>query len=340
MMMMKTSVTLLLAFFGSALAAPAVVWKNGGAEENKQQLRTSDNLNASDLLVDILSLSSSSSTEKSLASVVFVIGRGTDGSESLSTLASSGSLPNVALKYDTADAVHHHIAGVESSDSMVRDAIRANPTHNVLSISLNELNTRLEEEDEQPPKVEMEISQTGLMSKTQRHSHQRAQKLFDATVLIVNVDPKKNAAADIDNTIIRTIDNKSIDSVVLTAVRSHAEVKHERAMESQRRLKMMEQAGQSITNKNNKIHGRRRLEDMQGENNQQNGQQQQQNNQNGNGNDDMTGVYYVSMTPNILAGILFTIMFTVVTWIGVSCMGMIQGQDVYVSKLPPVGREA
>jgi len=59
-----------------------------------------------------------------------------------------------------------------------------------------------------------------------------------------------------------------------------------------------------------------------------------------NNNGDMSGVYYVSMTPNILAGLLFGLLFIVVTWIGVSCMGAISGQDVYVSKMPTIGREA
>ena len=54
----------------------------------------------------------------------------------------------------------------------------------------------------------------------------------------------------------------------------------------------------------------------------------------------MTGVYYVAMTPNILAGLLFGLLFVVITYIGVTCMGAIQGQDVFVSKMPSVGREA
>jgi hypothetical protein len=83
---------------------------------------------------------------------------------------------------------------------------------------------------------------------------------------------------------------------------------------------------------------RRRLEDQDGDGDNQNNNGQ--NNQNNNGGDDMTGVYYVSMTPNILAGILFTLLFTVTTYIGVTCMGMIAGQDVYVKKMPAVGREA
>lgn len=54
-------------------------------------------------------------------------------------------------------------------------------------------------------------------------------------------------------------------------------------------------------------------------------------------NDD---VHYVNMTPNILSGILFMLFFTAVTLVGTSCLGQIEGQEIFVSKLPPVGREA
>ena len=87
-----------------------------------------------------------------------------------------------------------------------------------------------------------------------------------------------------------------------------------------------------MTHTKAKVSHGRRLEDMQ--------QEEGQNQNNKQADDDMAGVYYVSMTPNILAGILFTLLFAVTTWIGVTCMGMIAGQDVYVKKMPPVGREA
>jgi len=55
---------------------------------------------------------------------------------------------------------------------------------------------------------------------------------------------------------------------------------------------------------------------------------------------DNSGVYYVNMTPNIFAGLLFMFLFTFVAYLGIACMSMIQGQDVYVNKLPSIGREA
>jgi len=312
--MMKTAAAIFLAILGSALAAPAVVWKSG---EKGTPLRTSSTLRTSDLFTDVLSVDPDAS---SLASVVFVLGRGHDGSESLSTMAAAGALPNVAEKYNNANAIHHHVAGVESPSSLEKDAARAGAGHSVLSITLGELNSRLSVRAEPE---EIEVTQNGVMSKTAKYNHKRAQQLSGASVLIVSVDPRADKSA-LDNAIVSAIDHDAVASVVLTAVRSHDEVKQGRLLEHNRRLSLMSKAGGS------KMHGRR-LEDQ---------EQEEDGNANQNQNDDMNGVYYVHMTPNILAGILFTLMFTVTTWIGVTCMGMISGQDVYVKKLPPVGREA
>merc|ERR1712032_443609 len=62
-------------------------------------------------------------------------------------------------------------------------------------------------------------------------------------------------------------------------------------------------------------------------------------NQNNNGQD-QEGVYYVNMTPNIFAGLLFFFMFVFTAHLGLTCMNMIEGQDVYVKKMPVIGREA
>ncbi|GMH67705.1 hypothetical protein TrRE_jg10537 [Triparma retinervis] len=49
--------------------------------------------------------------------------------------------------------------------------------------------------------------------------------------------------------------------------------------------------------------------------------------------------YYVAMTPNILAGILFGFLFVFVTIIGMTCMNDIEGQTVFVERMPHVGKE-
>ncbi|GMI40136.1 hypothetical protein TrCOL_g8490 [Triparma columacea] len=49
--------------------------------------------------------------------------------------------------------------------------------------------------------------------------------------------------------------------------------------------------------------------------------------------------YYVAMTPNILAGILFGFLFVFVTIIGMTCMNDIEGQTIFVDRMPHVGKE-
>ena len=51
-------------------------------------------------------------------------------------------------------------------------------------------------------------------------------------------------------------------------------------------------------------------------------------------------VNYVNMTPNILAGLLYSFFFIFVTIVGMSCMNQIEGQTTFISKMPGVGREA
>lgn len=55
--------------------------------------------------------------------------------------------------------------------------------------------------------------------------------------------------------------------------------------------------------------------------------------------DDSEGKYYVHMTPNIFAGILFTFFFIVVGQIGIGCLNQISFSDTYVEKYPSIGRE-
>jgi len=142
-------------------------------------------------------------------------------------------------------------------------------------------------------------------------------KLLEANKVIINVDNSVDVS-ELDAVVANAIQNEKVKSVVLTAARSAKETKDAKI------LKKM------IAKKNRKVAKnapRRRLE--------------QDNNGNNQGNNgDNEAVYYVYMTPNILAGLLFTLLFTFITFTGISCMGMIQGQDVFVSKMPVVGREA
>eukprot|EP00816_Leptocylindrus_hargravesii_P006002 CAMPEP_0196814052 /NCGR_PEP_ID=MMETSP1362-20130617/41025_1 /TAXON_ID=163516 /ORGANISM="Leptocylindrus danicus, Strain CCMP1856" /LENGTH=285 /DNA_ID=CAMNT_0042190553 /DNA_START=56 /DNA_END=913 /DNA_ORIENTATION=+ len=140
--------------------------------------------------------------------------------------------------------------------------------------------------------------------------------LREAKTVIISIDDSVDAA-DLDAAIAKYITDENVSSVILTGARSALETKIAKKMEKKARRTQRKAP-------------RRRLEQEDGDEN-----------ENDDGGDaDQAGVYYVNMTPNILAGLLFFSFFTFVTFLGISCMGMIQGQDVYVTKMPVVGREA
>jgi hypothetical protein len=140
----------------------------------------------------------------------------------------------------------------------------------------------------------------------------RARALASATLLIVNVSPEAPMNV-LDSAVSSAIDHDMIDSVILTAIRSVDETKLVRNL-------LLKEKYSDLTESH------RRLKDE---------QQQQQYYKN-----TPTGVYYTSMTPNIFAGIMFFLFFIFIAFIGVSCMGQISGQDVYVKSYPAIGREA
>ena len=153
--------------------------------------------------------------------------------------------------------------------------------------------------------------------KAKKAEQKRRRAISEADILVVSVTDKDNAAA-IDSSIVKAIDSKVVQNVILSSIRSTDEVKRSRRMAV---VDKMNKSARSASA------GRRRL-DENNENNNDNGNQQQE-----------EGVYYVNMTPNILAGLLFFFMFVFVTHLGLSCMNMIEGQDVYVKKMPAIGRE-
>lgn len=311
---MKNFAFIFATLLSSALAAPAVVWHSSEiSNANGRSLHSSEDLSASDLMKNVLS----EAPEASLSAVVFLVGKGEDGSEQFSELASSGKLPNTSAKYNDASGVYHHVSGIESTGVMVRETGRLtdNKTR-VLEVSLNEFNRKL---TSLSAPVEVEIDSNG----NSKSANKRERALSQADVYIVNVSAKQDAS-EIDSSITRAIDSKHVGSVVLSGIRSVAEVKHERLLISQRRRLKMEQDGRKIMDDRGR---RRRLE-------------QEDADGDANANADMSGVYYVHMTPNIFSGILFFLLFVVITFTGISCLGDIQGGDVYVDKYPSLGREA
>jgi len=115
-------------------------------------------------------------------------------------------------------------------------------------------------------------------------------------------------AGDIDSVVDTVVSRPDVSSVLLTAIRSFSEVKAERLQKLEKkpkanRARRLEQADDAY----NGFDGSR---------------------------------YYVSMTPNILAGLLFFFFFIMSAIVGIGCMNRIEGQEVFTDKSPPVGREA
>lgn len=310
MMVQLTSLFLIIA---SASAAPAVIWRSE-IDDISSPIHRSDDVSSEALFADLLT---NEPVDSPLAAVVFLFGRGTGGNESLSTFASQGALPNIASKQSSAHCVHHHVSGIRSGASMVSDASRLG--HNAMFIDLNELPKKLFMLAE--TSEEFEVSSTGMMSKTVKAANKRTRQLASSNVLIVNVDANTDPK-EIDTAIVSAIENKSIKNVVMSGVRSHKEVIYEREMQGRRRLEIMHKAGSNVLSAK-----RRRLDGVEADDANQ-------------VSSDVSGKYYVSLTPNILAGILSFFLFATVAYIGISCMGIISGQDVFVSKMPAVGREA
>ena len=338
--MMKNCAFLFATLLSSALAAPAVVWHSSEISTNnngQRVLHSSEDLSASDLMKNVLS----EAPEAPLSAVVFLIGKGDDGSEQLSELASSGKLPETFAKYNDASGVYHHVSGLESTGAVVLEAGRLNGDDNknnknnrVLEVSLSEFNSKLTSLDT-PVDVEIEIDSNGngtptaavAAASSNKRVNKRARALAKADIYIVNVSAKHDASK-IDSSITKAIENKNVGSVVLAGIRSIDEVKHERFLYNKRRMLKMEQDGSKSTNSRN----RRRLE--------QEGDDANDDAAQADGNDDLSGVYYVAMTPNILSGILFMFMFIVVALIGITALSDIQGGDTFTDKMPSLGREA
>lgn len=319
-------IILFAALIASACGAPAIVWQNSGTGETgvagqHRALHSSEDIKASDLINNVVKSSSTSP----VTAAVFLIGKGDDGSEQLSALASSGKLPGTYGKYNDASNVYHHVSSLSSSGILARETAGQidDGKKRVLEVSLDEFNNKLSSLD---APVEVEIGSDGTpksITTSNKSANRRALALAKADIFIVNInaneDPNK-----IDASVASAIGNKHVGSVVLGGIRSVEEVKHERFLINKRRMLIMEENGNKLLDSS-----RRRLE-----------QEAVNDDAAADGSDDLAGVYYVAMTPNILSGIMFFFLFTVVAYTGISCMGDIQGGDTFVDKYPSLGREA
>lgn len=317
-------------------ASPAVVWtRQNGEQPEGGPVHSSRPVSAAEVLRGALELSSSSSPVEGGVSggndlsVAFLLARGADGSESLTKMASEGLLPQIEAAYESAYVVHHHAEGLDGAHALSKTFDSKVKSSIVTGVSLKELTAKLQwlEEDSSSTLDSPPSSANG--------GSKRSRALQQARVVVVTLDPSAMSASDIDAAVVRTIAHPRVNAVVLSAIRSVDEVKLDRVLHHQRRRALMPTVDRvwSVTPSTNHHHqtSSRRLEEQQQGEGGDNGQ---------NNNNDMAGVYYVNMTPNILAGILFTFLFATITFIAVSCMGMIAGQDTYVSKYPSIGREA
>lgn len=332
---MKIFLLVFVTLLSSALGAPAIVWQQSESSvtiNEHRALHSSEDLPASDLINHVLSSGKSSvSSSPPLTAAFFLIAKGDNGSEQLSELASSGKLPGTFAKYNDATDVYHHVSGLESTGFVVRETGKLIDDKNrVLEVSLDEFKTKLSSLN---GPVEVEIDSNGTpkatttVSSTNKSVNKRARALSQADIYIVNVSPNEDSNK-IDTSITAAIENKNVGSVVLGGIRSVEEVKHERFLIYKRRMLKMEEDGNKIMESRRR--NRRRLEQEDA------GDDAAQ----AEGNDDMAGVHYVAMTPNILSGLLFFFMFIFVAYTGISCMGDIQGGDTFTDKYPSLGRES
>eukprot|EP00585_Thalassiosira_rotula_P006827 CAMPEP_0196142908 /NCGR_PEP_ID=MMETSP0910-20130528/12509_1 /TAXON_ID=49265 /ORGANISM="Thalassiosira rotula, Strain GSO102" /LENGTH=320 /DNA_ID=CAMNT_0041404283 /DNA_START=27 /DNA_END=989 /DNA_ORIENTATION=+ len=304
---MKIIAGLLAVFIGVTNAAPAIVWKSGSSSAGPSHI--SDAIDTQTFLSSAIGNNERDSS--ALAAVVFLVGRDADGSEGLASLAASGKLSSVMEKYGDADEIHHHVQGVESARTVARDA-RQSDVAGVAEVSMEEFQRKLSS----IATTEAEgVLEGKKVSKTEQ---KRRRAISEADVLVVNVAANADAAK-VDAAIVAAIDSSAVKNVVLSSIRSVKEVKHAR------KLAVAERFNKS---KRGAAPSGRRLED----------EANNENNQNNN-NQDQQGIYYVNMTPNIFAGLLFFFMFAFTAYLGLTCMNMIEGQDVYVKKLPHIGRE-
>jgi len=346
--LLLTATAALLLFPRRCSSAPAIVWtkqqhqRSGGTPTATTggAVHSSEEIRAADVLGRLLGADSNNNNDEEgggSSVVVFLLERdnnrkeegGGGGSERLSRLASEGKLPKISALYDSDGATVHH-------------NVRELDTPRTLERFVNNNNNQQQEQN-QSRRTTSRAATVDLdeYAKKKALSAKRQRELGEANVLIVKIGGSVDDYELIDSVVSEAVegDDSRYASVVLAGIRSVDEVKRERQLLYRNKIDAMKETGRRFLVSAVSSRGRRmsrRLEDEgegEGENN------NQQNNNNNN-NQDMSGVYYVSMTPNILAGLLFTFLFATVTWIGVSCMNQITGQDVYVSKMPSIGREA
>ena len=320
---MMKSMLLLAAVAASVSAAPAIVWKSGSSSSSTGPSHFSNAIDARSLLTSVVGNEGERNNDSSsLAAVIFLIGRSADGSEGFDSLASSGKIPGVQGRYLKADEVHHHVRGVESARTMAsdaRDAIGGGAGVRVAQVSMAEFQRKLNSIAQNEAAV-VAGGEDETMMKVSKAEQKRRLAISEADVLIVTVGVNEDPA-NIDAVIISAIDSSVVRNVVLSSIRSTSEVKHAR------KLAVGEKFAKKARSANNhSSNNRRRLQDEDAA-------------EDSDSSSSTQGIYYVNMTPNIFAGLLFFFMFAFTAHLGLSCLNMIEIQDTFVTKYPHIGRE-
>jgi hypothetical protein len=322
---MMKSVLILAAAAASVSAAPAIVWKSGSSSLTGPS-HFSNAIDARSLLTSVVGNDDEGERNDSpstLAAVIFLIGRTADGSEGFDSLASSGKIPGVQGRYLQADEVHHHVRGVESARTVAsdaRDAIGGGAGVRVAQVSMAEFQRKLNSMAQTEAAV-LVGEEDETMTKVSKAEQRRRLAISEADVLIVTVGVNEDPA-NIDDAIISAIDSSVVRNVVLSSIRSTSEVKHARKLAVGEKF-----AKKARSTNNHSTNSRRRLQDEDAAA------------EDADASSSTQGIYYVNMTPNIFAGLLFFFMFAFTAHLGLSCLNMIEIQDTFVTKYPHIGRE-
>ena len=340
-MMMQTRVNFyvtvsLLLCIATTTAVPAIVWNKSQQAPRGLQDDASYYI-SNEISLDQMLMTESSSNENDIT-VMFLLERDSKTGQELLTSMTPLLQQTVQHPLAATPKQYSHVTGMESGAHVLKKC-KASASSTPVLVNLNEWEYKLNHTllSSASPNTEMMMDVTGATTTTSLLPPKtptankaavkvsKRNRLIEASNFVIVTVPSTIAAEVLDATLVQTLQTAHVQTMVLSSVRSVQEVKYERHLNMKRQLLDKAIIVDPTTHSKTSDPYHRRLEE----------QQQQEDNSN-----DLSGTYYVQMTPNIFSGLLFFLMFTVITMIGISCMNMITGQDVYVSTMPSIGREA
>lgn len=284
-------------------AAPAIIWKDNN-NNNDPTIHSSDVTELPRLLSStLLDTSTTTSTTPNKPSIVFLINHssGTESKDGLTTLTSTGKLPQIASNHaSNAHSVHHYVRGIDNTQSVTRDVKNLIGKENVLITTLEEYYMKLP-----------------VLNHDSTNHDGRAHAILNRQLVIVKLNTNSKSSM-LDDAVSKSITSSSIGNVMLTSVRTKAEMELERTLmeKSNAAHASQHRTSQKVISPTNNNNKRRRMEDVDGERD------------NKDDDTDYTGIYFVHMTPNILTGLLFGAFFIFVSLVGIGQLGSIASQDL------------